>query len=184
MKKTATLLALVLITASVSCAQKYFTRSGYIHFFSTTNVEDISADNNKATVVLDAGTGAVEISCLIKAFEFEKALMQEHFNENYMESDTYPKSVFKGKVENIKAVNFFRDGTYSSQVSGEIFIHGVTKTIFANVTFVVSGGKIETNTNFSVNPKDYNITIPDLVKNNISENIRITVKSTLEELKK
>lgn len=184
MKKVFTLIAIVLLASTSTFAQKYFSRTGHVNFFSDTKMEDIKADNNKATVVLDAPTGAVEISVLIKSFEFEKALMQEHFNENYMESDTYPKASFKGKVDNIAAVNFKKDGTYNSTVTGDMTMHGVTKKITINVTITVAGGKITANSKFQVVPEDYKIIIPNTVRDNIASKIDVTVDATLEELKK
>ena len=165
-------------------AQKYFTKTGYIGFFSKTAMEDIKADNNKVSTVLDAATGQVEFSALVKAFAFEKALMEEHFNENYMESSTFPKATFKGKVENMSAINLKKDGSYASKVSGELTIHGVTKTITSDATFDVKGDMITAQTKFFVNPEDYQIEIPEVVKDKISKNIEVTVLSKLEPLKK
>lgn len=184
MKKVITLLTIALLASTGTFAQKYFTRTGKVTFFSDTKMEDIKADNNKTNVVLDAATGAVEISLLIKSFEFEKALMQEHFNENYMESDTYPKASFKGKVDNMSAVNLKKDGTYNTTATGDMTMHGVTKKITINVTFKVVGGKITGESKFYIVPEDYNIKIPNTVRDNIASKIEVTATATLEELKK
>ncbi|MFZ4785093.1 MAG: YceI family protein, partial [Flavobacteriales bacterium] len=184
MKKVFTILAIALLASTSTFAQKYFTRTGKVTFFSDTKMEDIKADNNKTNVVLDATTGAVEISLLIKSFEFEKALMQEHFNENYMESDTYPKASFKGKVDNMSAVNLKKDGTYNATATGDMTMHGVTKKITINVTFKVVGGKITGETKFYIVPEDYNIKIPNTVRDNIASKIEVTATAVLEELKK
>lgn len=184
MKKVLTILGIALLASTSTFAQKYFSREGHVNFFSDTKMEDIKADNKKATVVLDAATGAVELSLLIKSFEFEKALMQEHFNENYMESDTYPKASFKGKIDNLAAVNFKKDGTYNTTVTGDLTMHGVTKKTTINVTIKVAGGKISANSKFQVVPEDYKITIPNTVRDNIASKIDVTVDATLEELKK
>ena len=178
-----TAIAALVFSAGVS-AQKYFTKDGTVHFFSSTKVENIEATNNKATCVLDAATGDIQWSVLIKGFTFEKALMEEHFNENYMESTTYPKSEFKGKVENISTVNFKKDGTYKVKVSGDLTLHGVTKKITTDGNIIVAGGKITSDSKFFINPNDYKINIPAAVKEKISENIEITVNATLAELKK
>lgn len=177
-------IALVLGSIGAAHAQKYFSKTAYIGFFSSTKMEDIKADNNKATLVYDAASGALEMAALVKAFEFEKALMQEHFNENYMESDTFPKSTFKGKIDPASSVNPAKDGTYPVKVTGDLTMHGVTKPVTVNATFKVAGGKITCESKFSVKPEDYNITIPNTVRDNISSSIEITVKSSLEELKK
>jgi hypothetical protein len=178
------LLSLLTGSALFGQAQKYFTRTAHIDFYSHTPVEDIRADNNSASMVIDAATGQVEVSCAIKAFEFEKALMQEHFNENYMESSTFPSSSFKGKIENIQSVSFTRPGTYRSKATGTLTMHGEQKTITVPVTITVAGEKITGETTFAVNPNDFRINIPAAVKGKISESIEVSVKAGLTELKK
>ncbi|MEZ4799595.1 MAG: YceI family protein [Flavobacteriales bacterium] len=184
MKKVLSIIVLFTAFAGSMNAQKFFTRSGHVHFFSDTKMEDIEADNHKASVVLDGATGQVEIALLIKAFEFEKALMQEHFNENYMESDTYPKATFKGKVENMSAIDLKKDGTHNVKVIGELTMHGVTNKVTIEATIKVAGGKLTCTTKFYVVPEDYKITIPNTVRDNIASKIEVNVDATLEELKK
>lgn len=177
------LTALVAIATSVaSYAQVYGTRTAHINFFSSTKMEDIEADNRSVNCVLKANTGDLQFSALIKSFEFEKALMQEHFNENYMESNTYPKADFKGKVDNMSAIDLSKDGTYAAKVTGALTMHGVTKTITVDATFMVAGGKVTAEAKFAVNPRDYNITIPAAVVEKISENIAVTVKANLDKM--
>ncbi|MGZ5302956.1 MAG: YceI family protein, partial [Bacteroidia bacterium] len=144
-------------------AQKFFTKDANVSFFSATSIENIEAHNKKATSVLDATTGNIEFAVLIKAFEFEKALMQEHFNENYMESSKYPKATFKGKIVNNSDVNYSKDGIYKIKTKGQLTIHGVTKDVETNGTIEVKGGKIIGISTFMVKPQDYNIEIPKLV---------------------
>ncbi len=108
--------------------------------------------------------------------------MQEHFNENYMESNTYPKADFKGKIDNIAAIDLTKDGTYQGKISGSLTMHGVTRAITADAQFVVAGGKISAESVFNVNPKDYNIAIPSAVVDKISENIAVTVKVNLDKM--
>ncbi len=156
-------------------AEKYFTKEGHIKFHSETPIETIEADNYKATSVLDAASGAMEFAVLIKAFEFEKALMQEHFNENYMESDEYPKSKFKGKITNIDEVDFAKEGTYTVKVVGDLTIHGETNPVEAEGTFEVGKEGIQAMSKFVVKPADYGIKIPAVVVENIAEEIEITV---------
>src|SRR5688572_32042482 len=111
---------------SLQAQNLFFTRNGHIDFYSSTPMDDIKADNNKVTSIINVTTGEVEFSILNNAFQFEKALMQEHFNENYMESSKFPKSIFKGKITNLDKINFKSDGTYQASVSGDLTIHGVT----------------------------------------------------------
>ena len=183
MKKAIVILLAAIISISASNAQKLFTRAGYIGFFSDTEMEDIKADNNKVSCVLDAATGQFEFQALMRSFAFEKALMEEHFNENYVESEKFPKSNFKGKVINIGSVNLKADGSYAVKVTGDLTIHGVTKNITVDGMIKVTDGKISCESKFKVNPNDYNITIPDVVKSNISNAIEVTVKCNFEEMK-
>lgn len=168
----------------ITYSQKYFTKDGSIRFFSDAKMEKIEATNNKATCVLDASTGQIEWSVLQMGFVFESAFMQEHFNETYMESAKFPKATFKGTVENISSVNFKSDGTYKCKVSGDMTMHGVTKKITVDATFVVAGGKIASSSKFFAKPSDYGIVIPGDKADSISNNIEITVNANLSELKK
>jgi hypothetical protein len=183
MKKIFAIAAFV-IAAQSTYAQKYFTKDGTIRFFSDAKMEKIEGTNNKATCVLDASTGAIEWSVLNLGFVFESAFMQEHFNETYMESPKFPKAIFKGQVENMASVNLKKDGTYKVKVKGDLTMHGVTKNITVDATFVVAGGKINADSKFFVKPSDYGIVIPGDKADSISNNIEITVKAGLTELKK
>ncbi|MBK8700791.1 MAG: YceI family protein [Saprospiraceae bacterium] len=156
-------------------SQKYFTKEGTVSFHSHTNMEKIEAVNNKATSVVDFATGAMEWGVLIKAFRFEKALMQEHFNENYMESSKYPKATFKGKIENITEVKIDKDGTYPVMLKGNLDIHGVSKPVTAKGTIIVKGGKISGSSKIRVLLANYKIDIPSLVKDNIAKEVDIEI---------
>ena len=162
-------------------AQKYMTRTGKVSFFSSTPVENIEAFNNEVASALDSKTGDFVFQAPIKSFKFEKALMQEHFNENYMESDKYPKADYKGKVTNLNAVNFAKDGTYNVSTSGKLTMHGVTRDVTIPGTIVVKGGQATVNSKFKVKPADYKINIPKLVEGKIAKEIEVTVNSILEK---
>lgn len=185
MKKTfLTFLFLSLLALSGAFAQdKYFTKSGHIHFFSSTPIEDIEANNNSATSVIDAGTGKMEFAVLIKAFKFKKALMEEHFNENYMESGKFPKAIFAGTIINPAAVDFKRDGTYKVNVKGNLTIHGVTKEVEMPATIVIANGLVKANSTFNVAPEDYKIEVPKLVREKIAKQIKVTVNMDYQALK-
>ncbi|MCB0767189.1 MAG: YceI family protein [Flavobacteriales bacterium] len=168
--------ALALLPSTLSAQERFATRNGHINFYSSTPVENIEADNNKVTSVFDVASGAIEFAALIKAFEFEKALMQEHFNENYMESNTHPKANFKGKVSGFSAEQTKKAGTYTVEVTGDLTIHGVTKPLTTKATLVVNDdGTIKANSDFTVRPEDHGITIPGVVRKNIAEQIKVTV---------
>lgn len=176
----AAIASLVLVHSGT--AQKYYTKNGSISFFSSTSMEDIKADNNQVMSVLNAQTGDMQFSVIVKSFHFKKALMEEHFNENYMESDKFPKSEFKGKVDNINAVNFSKDGTYPVTVSGNMTIHGVTKKVQTKGTVKVAGKSITLNSQFNVKPADYGIKIPSVAAGKIASSIQVTVASTLKAI--
>lgn len=180
MKKV--LLALLLIGGGANVyAQKYITRTGKVSFFSSTPVENISAVNNEVGSVLDSKTGDVVFQIAIKSFKFEKALMEEHFNENYMESDKFPKSDFKGKIADISKVNFSKDGKYDVTAAGKLTMHGVTKDVSIPGTVTVKGGQAILNAKFKVKPQDYKIKIPSMVESKIAKEIEVTVNSILDK---
>lgn len=112
---------------------------------------------------------------LMKSFKFPKPLMEEHFNENYVESDKYPKTTFVGKIVNISSVNFYKDGKYPVHVSGILEIHGVKKNAEAKGTLTVKGNSLSADAKFFVLLSDYKITIPTAVKGTINNSIEITV---------
>src|SRR5690349_11240226 len=126
--KKLSILALTIITlftasAFMPVSEKLTSRTGHIWFFSSAPLENIEAHNYQASSALNTKTGDMAYSVLIKGFEFQKALMQTHFNENYMESEKYPNSTFKGKILDISKVNFNKKGTYPVNVEGDLTIH-------------------------------------------------------------
>lgn len=175
---------LTIISLTQIQAQRYFSKSANVSFNSEAPVEKIEAVNSKGTCVIDFSSGQMEFAVLIKAFQFEKALMQEHFNENYMESGKFPKSTFKGSIENIASVNLQKDGTYAVQVSGKLEIHGVTKDIQVPATIMVKNGSVSVESSFSVAVADYDIEIPSVVRENITKIVDISLKADLEPLNK
>lgn len=182
--KKAFLLLLLCGTMGHLSAQKYFTRTGNISFSASSPLEPIEATTKTASCVIDAATGNMEFAVLITSFQFEKALMQEHFNENYLESGRYPKGSFKGKIENIRDVKFNKEGNYKVRVSGTVEIHGVAKPVSTTADFAVSAGKIKASSNFSVLLSDYNIKIPSAVSDKITKTAKISIKAELQELRK
>lgn len=177
MKKAFVLFSLIASCSTLALAQKYFTKDGKVSFYSDTPMEKIEAHNTKAASVIDVSSGQLEFAVLIKAFQFEKALMQEHFNENYMESNTYPKATFKGKVADPSALKLDQDGTYQAQVTGDLTIHGVTKAVSSPATFTVKNGQIVGVASFTIQVEDYGIKIPAIVKEKIAKEVKIDVES-------
>ena len=174
MKRTLILILFAVCTLSLS-AQKYMTKNGYIGFFSHTAMEDIKGDNNQVAGILDIGTGEMVFQVLIKSFHFDRALLEEHFNENYMDSEKYPKSSFKGKITNLSTVDFKKAGTYEVDVEGDLTIRDVTKKVTVKGTIDVIAGGLNANTKFKIVPEDFNISIPGVVRDKIAKDLEVTV---------
>jgi len=182
MKTTILFIYLILVLAINANAQIYATKNGSIKFFSDAPLEKIEANNRQVNAALNAGTGDFVFRVLIKSFEFEKALMQEHFNENYLESDKFPSSTFVGKVTNIKDIDLLKDGINEVSIEGKMTIHGITKVIREKGTFEVRQGKVSGKSTFGILLSDYNVAIPNTVGNKISKTIEITVDVFLEKV--
>lgn len=183
MKNSFLAVSFALLTQVAISQDIHMTRSAKVSFFSTTPVENIDAVNKEATSFINTKSGEIVFAVLVKSFKFEKALMEEHFNENYMESTKYPKSDFKGKITNLSEINFAKDGAYKAKVSGSLTMHGVTKTANADGTITVKGGKIAATSKFMVKLADYKIERPAVVSDKIAETIEITVDAAYEPKK-
>lgn len=176
-------IAMLLFTTLTNAQDKYFTKTGKIQFISKAPMEDIEAVHKSATAVLDSKTGTLQFAVLMKGFEFAKALMQEHFNENYVESDKFPKAEFKGAVVNNSEINYQKDGKYNAKVKGKLTIHGVTRDVESTGIIHVSNGIVNTSSAFNISLSDFEIKIPSVVKEKLSNNIQINVDCKLEQLK-
>ena len=184
MKKLLVMIAVSFVSASILFAQdKYFTKSGRINFVSKAPMENIDGNHKSVTCVLDTKTGNMQFAVLMKGFEFEKALMQEHFNENYVESHKFPKAEFKGQVVNNADINYAKDGTYPAKVKGTLTMHGATRDVETTGNVVVKSGKLQAGAEFTILLSDYRIEIPNVVKDNISNTVKIIVDCSLEPLK-
>lgn len=176
-------LAMSLSFLTVQAQNRYLTRTGHIKFFSEAPLEDIEANNHKVLSVVDLSKGEIAVDLLIKAFEFEKKLMQEHFNENYLESDKYPKSTFNGSFVVPVDLKAMKDGTYELDVKGELTIHGVKKPVVTQASLTVTRGKLVGDVKFNVKVKEHEIKIPKVVVRNIAEVIEVTGKFEYESYK-
>ncbi len=162
-------------------AQKYFTRTGNISFFSHTPMEDIQAVNNEVSSALDVSNGELRFIVPVNSFKFKNALMQEHFNENYMESTKFPKAEFKGIASNVTAGQVLKGGTINTTVAGKLTIHGVTKDVTIPGTITVKDGNAVLSAKFNVQTADYSIKVPS---EKVAKTIEVTVSSILVPLKK
>lgn len=176
------IIAVAIVLGGTLSAQKIFTKTGEITFHSDAPMEKIEAVNSKATTVIDTESGAMQWSVLIKAFGFEKALMEEHFNENYMESGKFPKALFKGQIDNISEIDFNTVGEYMTDVSGSLTIHGITNEISTTGLIKVTDSGIIGTCNFKALLSDYGIEIPAVVADNISKSVDIFVVADYKKL--
>jgi polyisoprenoid-binding protein YceI len=180
--------AVMCATLSNSIAQgKFFTKTGTVSFDaegSMKDVEEIKATTKTATCVIATTTGAMEWAILMKSFKFKSALMQEHFNENYVESSKFPKASFKGTIDDAAAVKWDKDGSYPVSVTGKMTCHGVTKDLKAKGTIVVKGGIVTVNCSFNLTLADYKITVPSVVGKKVADVVQIVVNTNLAPLKK
>lgn len=175
MKQFILLTAVFFLFSNKGYTQKYYTKNGSVSFYSKTNMEDIKADNNQVVSVLNIPTSELQFSLLIKNFHFPKALMEEHFNEDYLESDKYPKANFKGTIEDISKIDFSKDGNYPVTVNGSLTVHGITNKVGSKGVISIKEGKITGTSVFIIALAEYNVTIPKLVKDNISKTVEIKV---------
>jgi len=177
-------LSLSVLVIGFANAQVYSTSTGTVSFVSKTKFEEFSADNKQTQAAISTDKGTVQFKLPINSFQFEKDLMQTHFQENYMESATFPTSVFKGKIKNLDDVKFTTDGTYEVQVAGTLEMHGVTKEIEVKGNVVVKGKTITLVSNFAIECSDYGIKIPKNNVSQVSNTINIKVDCALTPKKK
>jgi polyisoprenoid-binding protein YceI len=176
-------LFLCLLVSGIASAQgPLITKDGTTTFFSHSPIEDIEAINEKTTAAVDFTKGNVVVKMLIKHFTFENALMQEHFNENYMESEKFPAAIFKGKLAT--SIDVSKDGTSTVVLKGDLTIRGVSTPVETEATITVAGEKITATTKFIAKPVDYDIKIPAVVIKNIAEEIEVTTTLTFTNAKK
>lgn len=182
MKKSLVIVAVILCAINMN-AQQFFTKTGTIYFDANSPLEKIEATTNKGTAVIDAGVGKIEVKMLVKSFHFKSALMEEHFNENYMESHKFPQAMFVGDIADIKSVNLQKDGTYKVNIKGKLTMHNVTKDVTTQAVLTVSNKAItEAKANFKVLVADYGIAIPAAVKDKIAKEAKIDVDMKLQPL--
>lgn len=174
----------LLFFALTAFSQKYFTKQGYVKFFSQAPLENIEADNTQALCIIDLEEGEIISKILMNSFQFDKKLMQEHFNENYVESEKYPQAVLRAKIANMDQVSLTSDTKQSVILEGKLTLHGVTNDVSIPGSFIFNKKSYQVNSTFVIKPEDYNIKIPKAVKENIAKEIEVTVKFELEELNK
>jgi len=156
---------------------KMIARQGRVSFFSYTSVENIEAVNNQVLSIIDLSSGEIAVNMLMRAFVFKKALMEEHFNESYIESDLYPKLQFDGQITDFDAAT---TAAQTKMVRGEMTLHGVTKEIEVKTLIERTDGAYTLSGNFEVGVSDYDINVPPLLRPNIAKVIKIKFKFEYE----
>jgi YceI-like domain len=174
MKIIIKLLLISLLVSSKSFGQMYSTQMGEVSFFSETPVENIAAVNKNVGAIINTATNEVAVSMKMSGFEFPNKLMQEHFNENYMESEKYPTGTFKGKI--VESIDYTKNGTYDVTAKGQFTIHGVTLPRDLKGKLTVENQKISLVSNFDVKLVDHKIDIPKIVFAKIAEVISVKTK--------
>jgi polyisoprenoid-binding protein YceI len=182
MKATFGIILSLLISSLCLAQTKYMTRTGHISFLSDTPKEKIEAHNYQVSSILTSG-GDIVFKVPVKSFEFKQALMQDHFNENYLESDKFPQATFKGKILNMDKLDLTKDGKQIADVEGDLTMHGVIKKINTKATIEAKGGKINASTAFPITLQDYNIAIPNIAKEKLAETVQVKAELNYEPSK-
>ena len=162
---------------------KYMTKAGHISFFSASIMEDIEARNDKVAAVFDLGTGQIAFSVPVHDFQFKRTLMQEHFNENYMESDKFPKATFTGQLVNAAQVlRQLPGGNQNVEAEGNLTLHGVTRKAIVTGTLQLRDGQLVVFAYFNIAPADFAIDIPMLVREHIAKSVSVRINLACDPL--
>jgi hypothetical protein len=180
--KKALLFTIAATISTCSFAQIYMAKTCEISFFSKTPVEDIDAVNKAAKPLLNTANGDVQIKIVMTAFVFVKPLMQEHFNENYVESEKFPNAFFKGKIN--EKIDYTKDGEHKVTVTGKFTIHGVEQDRTIDGTLTIHGQEITLASAFKIKFDDYKVVIPGLYKGVIPPDTDVKLNAVLEPFKK
>ena len=177
------LIIIALLIGYTAAAQQYVARTGKVHFYSHGTIEDIEATTNAAVCALNTESKKVVCKIMITSFKFKDKLMEEHFNENYLESDKYPNAVLNGMIE--EPIDWTKDGVYDVTIKGILEIHGTEKAREIKGKLTIKGGvPVNANAKFDVTLADHKIKIPSLVGANIAEVIAVDVDFNYEKYEK
>lgn len=169
------ILLLILFNINRGGQDLYISKNVNINLFSGALIEDIKASSSTGLSVYNAATGELDFSVTISTFKFDKAFMQQHFNSDYMESDKYPRAIFKGKIQ--EHVDVTKDGTYPVNAAGNLTVHGITKARTIQGSLTVKNGVISMTSEFIVKCADHHIDIPQILFYHIAENIKVNVSA-------
>lgn len=169
-------IALCILAINGFSQEKYYTKTGKAYFLSHTDVIDIDGTNKQAISFFDVKSGEIVCAMLIKGFEFTLATAAEHFNETYMESHLYPKANFKGKIVDYDKIDISKKGLLNITVTGDLTLHGVTKTVTVPATVDIKEGSAIGKCNFKVSISDYGIKVPAVVEDRVAKIVDIEVE--------
>ena len=181
MKTKYALFICLFLVSFINGQDRFLTKNGLVTFFSESPMENIEAKNNQVLSIVDATTSKMAISILMKSFMFEKALMQEHFNENYVESDKFPKAIFKGEILNFNTITSLESNV---SVKGKLTIHGKTKDVIIKTVAKKTADSILITGVFYIDLEDFGVEIPSVVKNNIAKKIKVSFNFNHKPYKK
>lgn len=173
---------LMITTGMAQCQAVYTSHNVKFDLFSSAPIEDIKAESRTGVSALDIASKSVYFKVEIRSFEFEKSLMQEHFNEDYLESNKYPYAEFKGSIKD--NIDLSKTGTYSVLIQGNLLLHNVTQSYTVKAELKIQDGKIMATSSFPVKLVDHQIKIPKLVMKNIAEIIQVTVSAQYDAVAK
>ncbi len=164
-------------------AQKYYTKTGETDFKASVEAfEPVEAKSNSTTAILQVGSGDIAALLFMKSFHFKVALMEEHFNENYMDSDKFPKATFKGKLKDFSMSDLSATAK-EYKLSGTLTVRGKAKDIETTAMITKDGDKVVFTSFFTVKPQDFDIEIPSIVRDKIAKEINVTLNYELVEKK-
>ena len=169
----ATALLLFVSISTASAQELWLTRTGFVSFYSHTKVEDIKAENMQVSSVLNMETGALKFVAQMRSFEFMNRTMQEHFNDNYVESEKYPKAEFTGEVLDIESLDFSTKKEHEVTVKGTMIIHGITQAVVVKGTLRKNDDAVVAEAKFPITLADYGIDIT-AASNKIAEEVEVT----------
>ncbi|MDP4266370.1 MAG: YceI family protein [Bacteroidota bacterium] len=169
-----------MLLAINSYSQKYKTNAGHLKFHSKTNTKEIDCECDQTTCSIDFATGEVVANCKIKCFKCDNPLVEEHINQNYVESNKYPDAEYKGMIVDVSSINLKKDGIYNVTTEGEFTLHGVTNNLKVSVIVEIKEGKVYAKSKFFINPFDYNIKISASIRDKIEKNITVLVDCELK----
>ena len=165
--------------STVKAQDTYLTGGGNISFFSATSMENIDAKTKEASAAINVKSKKIFFKVKNTSFHFKSSLMEEHFNENYMESEKFPFTQFNGEIVDAPNQDFTKDGVYEVTVKGKMTLHGVEKEYTTKGTVIVKEGKIRAQAKFNIKMEDHKIKIPSIVGANIAEQVEVTVDATM-----